>query len=300
MQLTLVLICITIGALQPVFLSLENISNILVQVAVISIISVGMTFVIISGGIDLSVGSVVAFSGMVLGYFLKSGHSIVLAIMLCMLVGFVCGVINGVIISAFKVPPFISTLGMMSVARGLALMVRGGRSISGFSDVFLCISNGTFLGIPWPIVIMFLIYLIAFVVSKYTYWGHYICAIGGNKRASWLSGIPIKIYIILIYGACGLLSAIASIILTARLNSAQPIAGNSYELDAIAAAVIGGASLSGGRGSICGTLVGALILAVLKNGLSILNIPSYTQQVAIGSMIVIAVVVDKVRERKLI
>lgn len=298
MPLALVLLCLIIGILSPVFLSVDNISNILVQAAVISIIAVGMTFVIISGGIDLSVGSVVAFSGMVLAHLLESGNSVVLAIAICLFVGFLCGVTNGFIVSVFKVPPFISTLGMMSVARGLALMVRGGRSISGFSNAFLNIANGSLLGIPWPIIVMFVIYALAIIVSKYTYWGHYIFAIGGNKRASWLSGIPIKFYIVMIYGVCGLLSAVSSIILTARLNSAQPIAGNFYELDAIAAAVIGGASLSGGRGSIWGTLIGALLLAVLRNGFSILNIPSYTQQIAIGSMIVIAVIIDKIREKE--
>ena len=236
---------------------------------------------------------------MVLGYLLDSGMCITISIALCLLVGFLCGTTNGLLISTFKVPPFISTLGMMSVARGLALMVRGGRSISGFNDTLLNIANGSVFSIPYPIIIMFAIYLIAFIVSKYTYWGHYIYAIGSNARASWLSGIPLKTYITCVYGISGLLSALSGVILTARLNSAQPIAGNFYELDAIAAVVIGGASLSGGQGSIVGTLFGALILAVLKNGFSILNMPSYIQQVAIGSVIVIAVIIDKVKEKDL-
>ena len=298
--IVLVLICLVMGLLNPVFLSLNNISNVLVQTTSISIIAVGMSFVIISGGIDLSVGSVVAFSGMVLGHFLDSGASVALSITICLLVGFVCGISNGFLISAFKVPPFISTLGMMGIARGLALMVRGGRSISGFSDTFVNIANGSFLSIPIPIIVMFFVFALAIIISKYTYWGHYVYAIGGNEKASWLSGIPLKLYITFVYGFCGLLSAVASIILTARLNSAQPIAGNFYELDAIAAVIIGGASLSGGRGTIWGTLIGALILAVLKNGFSILNIPSYSQQIAIGSVIILAVVVDKIREKKLL
>jgi ribose transport system permease protein len=297
-QLTLILICLVIGLLNPVFLSLTNISNILVQAAVISIIAVGMSFVIISGGIDLSVGSVVAFSGMVLGHFLASGTPVVVSVAICLLVGFLCGIINGFVISTFKVPPFISTLGMMGIARGLALMIRGGRSISGFSDAFLNIANDSLLSIPYPVIVMFVVYALGIIVSKYTYWGHYIYAIGGNERASWLSGIPLKIYITFIYGMCGLLCAVSSVILTARLNSAQPVAGSFYELDAIAAVIIGGASLSGGRGTITGTLIGTLILAVLKNGFSILNIPSYTQQIAIGSVIVLAVIVDKIREVK--
>lgn len=255
-----------------------------------------MTFIIISGGIDLSVGSVVAFSGMVLGYMLESGVPIPFAILVCLIVGSLCGMLSGFLITNFKVPPFIATLGMMSVARGLALMVKGGRSISGFSPKFLFLSDGTLLGIPFPIFIMIIIYIFAFLISKYTYWGRYIYAIGGNERAAWLSGIPLKIYVTGVYGVCGLLAAIGSVILTARLNSAQPISGNFYELDAIAATVIGGASLSGGRGTIIGTLIGALILAVLKNGFSILNLSSYVQQVAIGSVIIIAVIIDKYKK----
>ena len=254
-----------------------------------------MSFVIISGGIDLSVGSIVAFTGMVLGHFMDVGAPISVSIFMCLLVGFLCGSINGILISAFKVPPFIATLGMMSVARGLALMVRGGRSISGFDESFINIANESLLSVPYPVIVMFSIYAIAFVVSKYTYWGHYIYAIGGNERAAWLSGLPLKSYVVIVYGACGLLAAVASIVLTARLNSAQPVAGSFYELDAIAAVVIGGASLSGGRGTIIGTLIGALILAVLKNGFSILNIPSYTQQIAIGTVIVLAVIIDNLR-----
>ena len=271
-------------------------SELQVQSSVIAIISVGMTFVIISGGIDLSVGSVVALSGMIAGYTLSAGYSTPLAIIACLATGSACGLLSGVLTALLKVPPFIATLGMMSVARGLALMVQGGRSISGFSSDFLLISNGAIFGLPLPIFIMLMVYVLAHLVAKYTYWGQYIYAIGGNERAAWLSGIPIKTYITGAYCACGLLSAGASIILTSRLNSAQPIAGNSYELDAIAAAVIGGASLSGGRGTIVGTLLGALILSVLRNGFSILNISSYVQQIAIGSIIVAAVVVDKIKK----
>lgn len=292
----LILMCIILGTINSVFLTTDNLLNVLIQSSIIAIIAVGMTFVIISGGIDLSVGSVVALSSMVTGYALASGYSTTVSIVTCLATGLFCGLVSGLLIAIFKVPPFIATLGMMSAARGLALMMQGGRSISGFNADFLSISNGSILSLPSPVVIMFLIYLIAFIISKYTYWGHYIYAIGGNERAAWLSGIPIKAYVTGTYMVCGLLSAGASVILTARLNSAQPVAGNSYELDAIAAAVIGGASLSGGRGTIVGTLLGALILSVLRNGLSILNIPSYVQQLAIGALIVAAVVIDRIKE----
>lgn len=294
---SLLIMCMFIGGLNPVFLSINNLSNILVQTSVIAIISVGMTFVIISGGIDLSVGSVVALSGMVTGYALAAGYSTSIAILACLAAGVACGMVSGILVSLFKVPAFIATLGMMSVARGLALMVQGGRSISGFSPDFLLISNGSIIGIPLPICLMIMVCILAHIVAKYTYWGQYVYAIGGNERAAWLSGIPIKSYITGTYLVCGLLSAGASLILTSRLNSAQPIAGNSYELDAIAAVVIGGASLSGGRGTVVGTLLGALILSVLRNGFSILNIPSYIQQIAIGSIIVTAVVVDQLKNR---
>lgn len=293
---TLLIICLIIGGLNPVFLSINNLSNILVQSSIIAIISVGMTFVIISGGIDLSVGSVVALSGMLAGYALSTGYPTPIAIVACLATGMICGLISGGLVALFRVPPFIATLGIMSVARGLSLMVQGGRSISGFNSDFLLIANGTMIGIPLPICLMIIAYILAHIVAKYTYWGQYVYAIGGNERAAWLSGIPIKTYKIGVYSVCGLLSAVASIILTSRLNSAQPVAGNSYELDAIAAVVIGGASLSGGRGTVIGTLLGALILSVLRNGLSILNIPSYVQQIAIGSVIVTAVAIDQLKK----
>lgn len=295
-SVVLVLMFLIIGIINPVFLSKDNLVNILLQATVIAIISVGMTFVIVTGGIDLSVGSIVAFSGMILGYMLDSDFSTTFSILICLVAGLSCGLVSGLFVAMFKVPPFIATLGMMSAARGLALMVKDGRSISGFSSDFLSFSNGIIMGLHSPIFIMLFIYLIAHIIAKYTYWGRYIYAIGGNEKAAWLSGIPIKAYITGVYSVCGLLSAVGSIILTARLNSAQPVAGNFYELDTIAAVVIGGASLSGGRGTIVGTLLGALILTVLKNGFSILNIPSYIQQVAIGSVIVAAVIFDKIKE----
>jgi ribose/xylose/arabinose/galactoside ABC-type transport system permease subunit len=290
-------ISIVIGILNPVFLSLDNLSNILLQASVIIIVSVGMTFVIISGGIDVSVGSIVGFSGMVLGYCLNANLSSPVAIGLCLLTGLVCGMLNGYIVAIFSVPPFIVTLGMMSAARGAALMVNGGRSFSGFSNDFLMIANGAILGIPLPIILMFVIVLLAYIALKYSYWGKHLFAIGGNPKASWLSGIQVKPYLVGIYTLCGLLCSTAGVVLSSRLNSTQPIAGNFYELDAIAAVVIGGASFSGGQGSVAGTLLGALILAVLKNGLSILNVPSFVQQITIGAVIVGAVIVDKWKTR---
>lgn len=291
-------IVLTLGVLNPIFLSIDNFSNILLQTTVLSIVSVGMTFVIISGGIDVSVGSIVAFAGMVLGYSLHANISPFWAIVFCLLIGVLCGALNGVVIAIFDVPPFIATLGVMSAARGAALMVNDGRSFSGFGDGFLFLAKGAFVNIPFPIFIMFAVIIFAYLFLKFTYWGKYVYAIGGNSRASWLSGISVKFYLIGVYSLCGLLCALASVLLSARLNSTQPIAGNFYELDAIAAVVIGGASLSGGQGSIVGTMLGALILVVLKNGLSILNVPSFVQQITIGAVIILAVILDKWKKRR--
>jgi ribose transport system permease protein len=288
-------ICVGIASINPVFLSTENMINILVQATITSIIAFGMTLVIITGGIDLSVGSIVAFTGVILGLVLEKGYSIFLAVIICLISGIIIGFINGALITKWKVPPFIATLGMMSVARGAALTLTQGRSISGFSDSFLSIADKSFF-LPIPVGIMIIVFLFTYIFTKYTYWGHYLYAIGGNKRAAWLAGIRIKFYTIVAYSFCGLFSAIGAIILTSRLNSAQPIAGNFYELDTIAAVVIGGASLNGGTGTIIGTFIGALTLTVLKNGMSILNVSSYIQQIIIGSIIIIAVLIDKYKQ----
>jgi ribose transport system permease protein len=295
-QTALLLICLVIGLLNPAFFSIQNLSNLLVQASVIAIVAFGMTFVIISGGIDLSVGSVVAFSGIILGLLLKAGIPVIFSILIAISTASVCGLINGLAITKGKIPPFIATLGMMSIARGAGLLLTGGRSISGFDEKFLFIANGKIFKISFPVILLFFCFIICFIILKYTYWGQYIYAIGGNINASLLSGIPVHFYTIVVYLICSLFSGIASLILTARINSAQPVAGTFYELDAIAAVVIGGASLMGGRGSATGTLFGALILAVLKNGLSILNAPSSIQQIAIGLVIIVSVLIDKIRD----
>ncbi len=295
-QTALLIICLVIGIIDPAFFSINNLTNLLVQSVIIAVIACGMTFVIISGGIDLSVGSIVAFSGIVLGTSLKAGLPLTVSILISLISASFCGLINGTLVTLGKVPPFIATLGMMGIARGVALVISGGRSISVLNESFLFISEGKLLGIPFPIIIMFIIFLFSFVVLKLTYWGQYVYAIGGNIQAAWLSGIPIRIYTTSVYVLSGLLSGVGCIILTARLNSAQATAGTFYQLDAIAATVIGGASLMGGRGTITGTLFGALIITVLKNGLSILNVPSYFQQIAIGSVIVIAVLIDRIKK----
>jgi ribose/xylose/arabinose/galactoside ABC-type transport system permease subunit len=284
--------CLAIGLANPVFLSFVNLSNILLQASINVIIAIGMTFVIIAGGIDLSVGSIVAVSGIVVGSLLHSKFPIPVAAAGGILVGGFCGLVNGTVIARWKIPPFIATLGMMSAARGAALMLTGGRSVSEFQNGFVWLGTGYLAGIPVPVAFMLLIALAATLFASYTYWGVCLYAIGGNVRAAWLSGIPVKEYTAGVYLASGAFSSLGAILLTSRLNSALPTAGSLYELDAIAAAVIGGASLSGGTGTVFGTVLGALLIAVLKNGLSILNVSSYLQQIIVGGIIVAAVALE--------
>ncbi|MCP4396420.1 MAG: ribose ABC transporter permease [bacterium] len=290
-------LCVILSFLSPVFLSVANISNVILQASINATLACGMTFVIVSGGIDLSVGSMLAICGVVMGSILKADLPLIVALSSALLVGGFCGLVNGFLITVGKLPPFISTLGMMSIARGTALFYTGGRSISGFKLNFLVLGNGTIFGVPILIVIMVVTYLIAFFILRYTQLGRYTYAIGGNEEATRLSGINIQWYKTSVYVISGLTSGIAAIMLTARLNSAQPIAGMTYELDAIAATVIGGTSLSGGEGKIFGTIIGALIISVLRNGLNLLNVSSFIQQIVIGAVIIAAVLVDKAKKR---
>jgi ribose/xylose/arabinose/galactoside ABC-type transport system permease subunit len=286
--------------LTPYFLTVSNLLNIAEQTAIIAIVAVGMTFVIITAGIDLSVGSVLALSGVVMASALHAEVPIPAALLAGSGIGLLCGLLNGLLVAQGHLPPFISTLGMMSVARGTALLFTEGRPISGFSESFRYIASGKVLHLPMPVIIMVTVYLIAHVVLAKTKLGRYAYAIGGNEQAAILSGVNVKLYKAVIYALCGLLTALAAMILTARLNSAQPIAGIMYELDAIAATVIGGTSLMGGEGTIWGTLIGALIMGVLRNGLTLLGISSFVQQIVIGSVIILAVLVDmtlKARDR---
>ena len=289
---------VVLWILTPHFLTVSNLLNVAQQATIIAIIAVGMTFVIITGGIDLSVGSVLAFAGVVMASALQSGVPLPLALLIGLGVGLLCGVTNGLLITIGRLPPFIATLGMMSVARGAALMFTEGRPISGFSESFRSIATGEILRIPAPVVIMIVVYLIAHFVLKRTKLGRYTYAIGGNEEAALLSGINVRLNKTMVYGIAGLLSGLAAILLTARLNSAQPIAGMSYELDAIAATVIGGTSLLGGEGTVSGTLIGALIMAVLRNGLNLLSVSSFFQQVVIGSVIIFAVLIDMALKRR--
>ncbi|WP_394121522.1 ribose ABC transporter permease [Planococcus donghaensis] len=291
----LILIIVIITILNPGFLSVSNLMNVLRQVSINALIAFGMTFVILTGGIDLSVGATLALTGAVSAGMMASGVDPIFAMLLGLLLGAVLGAINGVIIAKGKVAPFIATLATMTIYRGLTLVYTDGRPISGLGDslTFQMLGKGYFFGIPIPVVTMIVSFAILYFILKKTTFGRRVYAVGGNEEASILSGINadrIKIYV---YSLLGLLAALASLILTSRLNSAQPTAGEMFELDAIAAVVLGGTSLTGGRGWIVGTLIGALIIGVLNNGLNLIGVPSFFQQVVKGAVILLAVLLDR-------
>ncbi|MGH7495860.1 MAG: ABC transporter permease [bacterium] len=290
--LGLLVLCITLWILTPYFFTVSNLLNVIEQTSINAIIAAGMTFVIISAGIDLSVGSILALAGIVLASVLQTGVPVPFAILAGLGTGALCGLMNGLAITVARLPPFIATLGMMSVARGAALVYAEGRPISGFDQAFRAIATGELLFVPLPVIVMVVVYLTASFVLTRTKSGRYVYAIGGNEEATKLSGVNVRFHKAMVYALSGVTSGIAAIILTARLNSAQPIAGIMYELDAIAATVIGGTSLMGGEGSLLGTLIGALIMGVLRNGLNLLGVSAFLQQIIIGAVIIVAVLVD--------
>lgn len=294
----LALLCGLLWILTPYFLTVANLLNVMEQTAINAIVAVGMTYVIISGGIDLSVGSLLAIAGIVLAMALKAEWPAPIAAAAAIAVGALAGLANGVGIAFGRLPPFIMTLGMMSVARGAALLATDGRPVSGFSPGFRSLATGHVAGMPSPIVLTLIIYLAAHLVLSRTRFGRYVYGIGGNEEATRLSGVPVRFHKTMVYGVSGAASAVAAILLTARLNTAQPIAGINYELDAIAATVIGGTSLTGGDGTLGGTLIGALTMGVLRNGLNLLGVSSFLQQLVIGVVIIVAVLVDRILKEK--
>lgn len=294
----LLALCIVLWGATPHFLTVSNLLNVLEQTSINAIVAVGMTFVIISGGIDLSVGSVVALSGIALASALEGGVPAPAAMLLAVATGTACGVTNGLLITFGRLPPFIATLGMMSVARGAALMLAEGRPISGFTEGFRAIATARVVMVPAPVILTIVVYAVAHFILARTVFGRATYAIGGNEEAARLSGVDVRFHKTAVYGVAGVTSAIAAVVLTARLNSAQPTAGTMYELDAIAATVIGGTSLLGGEGTLAGALIGALIMGVLRNGLNLLNVSSFFQQVVIGAVIIAAVLIDMSLKRR--
>ncbi|WP_432724449.1 ABC transporter permease [Staphylococcus equorum] len=291
----LILLVIIISALNSAFLEPSNLFNLLRQVSINGLIAFGMTFVILTGGIDLSVGSTLALSSAMVAILMVSGVDSIIALLLGCIFGAVLGAVNGLLITLGKMAPFIATLATMTVFRGLTLVITDGNPITNLngSYAFQLFGRGYFLGIPVPAVTMFVTFIILYILLHKTVFGRQTYAMGGNEKAAFISGIKVNKLKIMIYSLAGLMSAMAGAILTSRLNSAQPTAGMSYELDAIAAVVLGGTSLTGGKGRILGTLIGVLIIGVLNNGLNLLGVSSFYQQVVKGVVIIIAVLIDR-------
>ena len=293
----LVILIGIVGILSPSFFTVANLLNVLRQTSINGVIAAGMTFVILTGGIDLSVGSILGFSGAVAASCLASGQSMLVTIVLTLVIGSGVGLINGIIISKGKLQPFIVTLATMTILRGATLVFTDGKPISlgtGTSAIaFSKIGGGTILGIPTPVVIMIFAFAICYYILTQTKMGRYTYALGGNEEATKLSGLNADRIKMFVYTISGLLASVAAIIITSRLFSAQPNAGDGYELDAIAAVVLGGTKLAGGKGKITGTIIGALIIGVLSNALNLLNVSSYFQMIAKGVVILIAVLLDR-------
>ena len=289
----LVIIFAVFAFLSPVFLTVPNLINIMQQSAINAIVALGMTLVIISAGIDLSVGPVAALAAVICASLMVAGVPSSLAVLLALLGGALYGLFNGVLIAYAGLQPFIVTLGGLSLCRALALIYTGGNPIFGIPQGFRDFINGSLLGIPCPIIIAFLVALILWVVLKKTPLGEYIFAVGGNEEAARVCGVPVAKTKIAVYVISGVLASIAALILVGRLGAADPTLGNLWEMNAIAAAAIGGASLMGGKGSVIGTILGAIILGTFIIGFTLLNIQSFYQLLATGIIIIVAMLVDR-------
>lgn len=294
----LVILAATLSAATPNFLTFQNLLIVLRQISINGILAVGVTFVLLTGGVDLSLGSVVALTGVVAASFAHPGDwPVVVPVAMGMLAGAGCGLLNGLAVTAGRIAPFIATLGMMTAARGLALVISGGRPVSGLSPSFTAIGGGDVLGLPLPVLVLAGVALASWVFLRHMPGGRHVYAVGGNELAARASGVRVARVKLLAYVACGALAGLAGVVLAARITTGQPNAGVGYELDAIAAAVIGGTSLSGGVGGVGGTLLGALLMGVINNGLDLLNVSSYYQQIVKGAIIVGAVWMDRKQRR---
>ena len=294
--IALIILMAVITIINSNFLTANNLLNLLLQVTSNALIAFGMTFVILTGGIDLSVGSILALSSALTAGLLGSGMPVTLAILISLILGCILGMMNGLLISYGKLAPFIVTLATMTIFRGATLVYTNGNPITkGLSDTFLFqfLGQGYIVGIPCPVIIMFLVFIVLYVLLHKSAFGKSVYAIGGNEKAAYISGVKLNKVKIIIYSISGIMASISGLIITSRLSSAQPTAGASYEMDAIAAVVLGGTSLSGGKGRILGTLIGALIIGVLNNGLNIIGVSAFWQQVVKGVVILIAVLIDR-------
>ncbi len=293
------LLFIILAVASPYFLTVQNLSSVARQTAVINIIALGMTLVMISGGIDLSVGSVMAFAGICGTMLLQAGVPLIPSLMGAMFAGMAWGLLNSLLITLLKVSPFIATLGTMGAARGLTLVITNGMPVVRLPDSFGSLGDGNLLRVvPVPLAILVVLALLTGFILKYTRLGRYAYAIGSNVEAARYAGVPIRLYLVTIYVFCGALTGLAGMIESSRLMTGQPTAGQGYELSVIAAVVIGGASLSGGEGTVTGTIAGAFLMGLISNGSNLLGVSPFWQQVLIGAVIVLAVAGDELRKRR--
>ncbi len=293
--LALIVLVIFVTILNPGFVAPTNLLNLLRQVSTNALIAFGMTFVILTGGIDLSVGSTLALSSALMAGGIVSGLDPLLAMILAVIAGALLGGFNGLLITKGKMAPFIATLATMTIFRGATLVFTNGNPITGIGDsfIFKFIGRGYLFGIPFPVILMLICFAVLYILLHKMTFGRKVFAIGGNEKAAFIAGIKSDRIKIAIYAISGMMASVAGIIITSRLNSAQPTAGQSYEMDAIASVVLGGTSLSGGRGRLVGTLIGALIMGTLNNGLNLLGVSSFYQQIVKGIVIIIAVLLDR-------
>lgn len=300
--LALLVLVVAVSVMNMSFLAPSNLLNLLRQVSINALIAFGMTFVILTGGIDLSVGSILALSGAISAYMIQAGVSPAISIAIGMLTGALFGLINGILVAYGKAAPFIATLATMTIFRGGTYVFTNGNPITGTkineSFLFQFMGRGYLFGIPFPIIIMLIAFGILYVVLHKTTFGRKTYALGGNEEAAYVAGVNTKKVTMIIYTLSGLMASVAGVILTSRLSSAQPDAGTSYEMDAIAAVVLGGTSLTGGKGRIFGTLIGALIIGTLNNGMNLLGISSFYQQIVKGIVIIVAVLLDRRESKK--
>lgn len=297
--IALLVLIVFVSVLNPRFIRPSNLMNLLRQLIVNGFIALGMTFVILTGGIDLSVGSMLALTSAIFAGLLASGINVFLAILIALALGLLLGFINGLFITKGKLAPFIVTLASMTIYRGITLVYTDGRPIPGQRDnfIFAFLGRGRVFGIPFQVILFLIVFAILSLILNRTAFGRKVYAVGGNEKASFISGINIGKVKTIVYMISALMSVLSGLVLTSRLNSAQPTAGTSYEMDAIAAVVLGGCSMSGGQGSLFGTLIGVLILGVLNNGLNLLGVSSFYQQIVKGIVIFIAVLIDRKRSK---
>ena len=294
---SLIVMCVVFTCLTSRFLTLNNMLNILQQASINLCVAVGMTFVIITGGIDLSVGSVMALSGMLMAQMMDGGFNPVLSVLIGLILAIILGALNGVFIAKLKLQPFLVTLGTMSAYRGITLIISDGLPVRSFSTDYVNFMSSLNGFIPLPIIISLILAICAMIVLKYFRFGQYLLAVGGNEEATRLSGINTEKIKIVTYAFSGFASAVAAVIFLGRLAAADPQAGDGYEMNAIAAAAIGGASMAGGKGSIVGTIIGCLILQTLNNGLTLMNVQSFYQTFAVGVIVLVATIIDHYSSR---